>query len=147
MTKAEMAAKLVAMGLKREYKPVWDPESERMGLEVRRPPRFVDGRMSGAEVDLYDTRTIRVWTSKKKKARQIALDNGFKVRLLDGEAELYLPGDRADEFLHQLGAKVRSKRKPPSPETIAKGQAALKRMREARKAKLGPSNATLGTDS
>lgn len=124
-----MSKKLSSIGLKRSYKPVndvgngeRDPGRERILLECRRPATITDGVMKGAEMDIYDDSTVRVWTSQKQKANLIAKANGFKVRLLDGEAELYIPVSRADEFLHGLGAKVK---KVMSPERIAKMALAL----------------------
>ncbi len=144
LTQQEMSARISAMGLKRRYKPVNDPSnSEReKGEEVilleTRKMQIADGTLKGAEVDIYDDHTVRVWTHRKKKAADIARSIGCKVRLLDGEAELYLPAARADEFLHGLGVKVKSNRKGPvlTPEQRAKALAAAQAARKAKKAAL-----------
>lgn len=142
LTQQEMSARISAMGLKRRYKPVNDPSnSEReKGEEVilleTRKMQIADGTLKGAEVDIYDDHTVRVWTHRKKKAADIARSIGCKVRLLDGEAELYLPAARADEFLHGLGVKVRHARPAASPELVAKRVEALRRFRESKKAGL-----------
>jgi len=111
LSKQEMSDKLLSIGLKRKYKPYWDGDSEHgsICLETRKFS-IVDGELSGSEIDVCDDNTIRVWTSKKPTAMARARENGFKIKLFDGEAELYIPADRADEFLHKLGAKVRMNR-------------------------------------
>jgi hypothetical protein len=113
----QMTDKLSSLGLKRRYKPLNDDANterdageEIIKLDTRRPATFVDGFMRGADIDIYDDSTVRVWTSQKNKAMAIASSQGFRIRKLDGEAELYLPMARADEFLHGLGAKVKMNR-------------------------------------
>lgn len=132
LTKAEMLSKLKTIGLKREYKPYWEegPKHDTILLECRKPATIIDGIMIGVNMDVYDDATIGVWTSRKQNANAIAKANGFKIRLLDGEADLFLPVDRADEFLHKMGAKVK---KQMSAEAKAKGAARLSKAREASK--------------
>lgn len=118
----EMGAVLKQMGLKRAYKPYAEGENGhwKILLHTRRPVKITKGVMSGVEVDTYDPQTVRVWTNQKQKANAVAKANGFKVRLLDFEAELYVPGDRADEFLHGLGARVKKQLSPEALEKLRK---------------------------
>lgn len=139
LTIAEMTAKLKELGLARRYKPVNDPANidraagrEVILLEVRRPAKITGGEMSGAEIDIYDRGTVRVWTAQKSKAMRVARENNFRVRLLDGEAELYIPMARADEFLHGFGAKVKTTR-PLTPEQAAAVAARFAKARAAKK--------------
>lgn len=141
LTTEEMISKLKTLGLKRKYKPVNDfANSERdsgqevIMLEVRKPASFVDGYMSGSEIDISDNKTVRIWTSRKNKAAAVARDNNFPVRFFDGEAELYVPLERADEFLHSFGAKVKSKRNF-TPEQIEAIKMRLSKFRLARREK------------
>lgn len=152
LTQQEMSARISAMGLKRSYRPVNDPSNtereagnEIILLETRKF-EIKDGVLKGSQIDVYDSSTVRVWTHKKKKAAAVARAVGCKVRLLDGEAELYLPAARADEFLHAFGAKVKRPisqerldalarvRASMTPEQIEKRNAALAAARLARKA-------------
>lgn len=136
---ADMCEHLNGLGLTRRYKPFNDPSNverekgtEIIALECRRPAAIVGGAMNGSSVEVYDGHTVRVWTSKKAKAMRIARENGFRVRLLDGEAELFIPTNRADEFLHGLGAKVRTTR-AMTPEQRAAATARLAKARQDRK--------------
>jgi hypothetical protein len=119
MTKEEMNATLASMGLKKIYKPFTDNDNTKdiICLTTRKPAKIIDGIMHGSDIDLYDNNTFRVWTSHKNKAIKAAKDNNFKIRPLDGEAELFIPVSRADEFLHSFGAKVKANRKV-HPKTI-----------------------------
>lgn len=143
LTNEEMVSKLSSLGLKRRYKPyndVRNPElpsgEEKILLECRRPiTRALDGVASGTEIDIYDSNTVRVLTPRKTKAMATARANGFKVRLLDGEAELYLPMSRADEFLHGFGAKVKATRNL-TPEQRAAAVGRLAKGRQDRKPRL-----------
>ena len=142
LNKQEMSDKLLSIGLKRKYKPYNDeanserePDKQIILLEARRPAQIVDGELRGCEIDVYDDSTIRVWTNQKQKAKTIAAANQFKIRLLDGEAELYIPADRADEFLHGLGAKVRATRTLTQEQRDASRERMAK-MHQARKTSL-----------
>jgi hypothetical protein len=124
---------LLKLGLKRRYKPYWEGDSEAgsIALETRRFA-ITDGTMKGTQMDIYDDNAVRVWTSRKAKAMALARANGFKVRLLDGEAELHIPTSRADEFLHGLGAKVKATR-VLTPEQRAELSARMAKVQQARK--------------
>jgi len=118
LSKEMMLNTIAAMGLKKRYQPYQDNIETEVILLTCRKPATIDsaGDMNGSEIDIYNPTTIRVWTSQLKKANKLAKDKGFRIRVLDGEAELFVPADRADEFLHGLGAKAR---KQTSPEARA----------------------------
>ena len=140
LSSTDMSVKIASLGLKRKYKPYHENTEKARPVilqQTRQPPVITGGGiMHGCEMDIHDDQTVRVWTSQKKKAADLARTNGFNVRLLDGEAELYIPIARADEFLHSLGAKVKVNRPPPvmTPEWRAKSLAALAAYRAGRKA-------------
>lgn len=138
---ADLSDLLAGLGLKRTYFPYLDGEPGRWNilLQARKPAMIIDGELRGAEFCLHDTETVLVWTSQKIKAKMIADMIGCKVRLLDGEAELYLPIKEADRFLHGLGAKVKSSRKAPvlTPEQQQKATETLAKYREGLKVGLG----------
>jgi hypothetical protein len=141
LTLAEMTDKLKRIGLTRRYKPMNDPANndrekgdEVILLECRRPASIVAGLLKGAEIDIYDDSTVRVWTNQKTKAMALAKSQGFRIRKLDGEAELYIPTAVADHYLHGFGAKVRQT-KVMSPEQKS---ALLERFAKARQARKVP---------
>lgn len=107
MTKEEMLATLKARGLKKRFKPQWEHESETILLETKRPATIQDGKVNGSEISVYDTSCFCVWTSQKQKAKKYAMIHNLKVRLLDGEAELYVPNNLADDLLPKFRAKTR----------------------------------------
>lgn len=133
-SKAEMLDILKGVGCKKTYKPYAEVDcGELMAihLHTRKPPVIKDGIMTGCQITLWGTNQdqFQIWTSQKTKAMKIARDNKFSIRCFDGEAEIYIPGSKADGFLHSFGAKVKSNRKA-SPKAIE----ALKQYR-ANKAK------------
>ena len=95
------------LGLRKAYRPYQEPETGAILLKVRRPAQIVDGHLQGSEIDLFDSSTFRVWTPRKKKAKALAQRYGLRVRLLDGEAELFIPAELADTVLPVFGAKTR----------------------------------------
>jgi hypothetical protein len=95
------------LGLRKIYRPCQEPESGAILLRVRRPAQIEDGRLQGSEIDLYDADTFRVWTCRRMKAKAMAVRHGLKVRLLDGEAELFVPAALADTILPAFGAKTK----------------------------------------
>ena len=117
MTKEKMLEQLERMGVKKIYKPYYEPESGQICLTVRKPPVITDGQMKGSSIEVYNKSSFLVWTSHKSKAMRIARENGFKINIFDGEAEMFIPAIRADEFLKVMGAKVKSNRKA-SPQAI-----------------------------
>ena len=98
---------LRAMGCKAIFKPYQEAEARAVLLETRRPAEIVGGRLVGSMIDLYDRTTFRIWTNKTKKARAAAVRYGLRLRLMDGECELFIPAHLADELLPEFGAKVK----------------------------------------
>lgn len=141
MTHLELSEKLTKIGLKKRYKPYQETETKAICLQTRKAATVIDGVMSGAEIDLYDDSTFRIWTSQKKKANALAIKHGLKINLLDGEAELFVPVKLADELLHSLGAKVKKTLKPPTEAQIA----ARKAFSKASSIKNSP-NKTIATE-
>ena len=118
---------LKRLGLRKTYFPHREPEGGAVTLKVRRPAQIVDGRLQGSAIDLIDGSTFRIWTSRKKKARALAERHGLRVRLMDGEAELFVPAALADEILPVFGARTR---RELSQEQL---EAARLRMKQVRK--------------
>ncbi|MFA6253474.1 MAG: hypothetical protein WC687_04385 [Patescibacteria group bacterium] len=114
------------LGLRKAYRPYLEPESERVMLKVRRPAQIVDGHLHGSEIDLHAAETLRIWTAKKKKARTLAQKHGLRVRLLDGEAELFVPAALADAILPVFGACTK---RELSPEQLEAVRARMKKAR------------------
>lgn len=123
----EVHEHLRQLGLRKTFRPYLEPESGIILLTVRRPAQVVAGRLQGSEIDLYDAETFRVWTPKKKTARAIAARYGLRVRLLDGEATLFVPAALADAILPAFGAKTK---RDLTPEQL---EAARLRMEQVRK--------------
>lgn len=142
LTLDEMQKKLKTLGLFRRYKPVNDDSNtdrekgdEVILLECRKPASIVAGLLKGAEIDIYDDSTVRVWTNQKTKAMALAKSQGFRIRKLDGEAELFIPTAVADHYLHGFGAKVRqTKVMTPEQKSVL-----LERLAKARQARKVPS--------
>lgn len=106
-TNKQLTDKLLLMGCKARLKPCQDTESESIELEVRHPAVVVDGLLKGEQIDVYDLSTFRVWTPHTKKAKAYAARHRLRLRALEGECELFIPGHLADEILPMLGAKVK----------------------------------------
>lgn len=98
---------LEAMGCKIPFKPYREAETGAILLQVRRPTTIVEGRLKGAQIDLYGPSTFRVWTPQIRKAKACAARYGLRIRLLDGECVLFIPAHLADALLHGFGAKVK----------------------------------------
>ncbi len=122
----EIQEQLKRLGLRKAYRPYVEPESGRILLKVRKPAQIIEGRLHGAEIDLYAAETFRVWTSKRRKAQALAQKHKLRIRLLDGEAELFVPAALADAILPVFGAKTRRELTPPQLE------AARLRMKQVR---------------
>lgn len=117
MTVKEMEARLEALGVRRRFKPLWDFERGHMLLQSRRPAAIIDGRLSGCEI-VFDGRSFVVWTSQRRRAAHYARAHALRIRLLDGEALLYLPAELADAILPALGAAVRRQVSPVMRERL-----------------------------
>lgn len=95
------------MGCTAHFIPYWDSESRTILLEVRNPAKIVEGRLVGSQIDVYDKSTFRAWTPRKTKANAYSARYNLVIRNLDGECELFVPANKADEILPQFGAKVK----------------------------------------
>ena len=109
MTKQEMAGQLQTLGLKKSFKPYSEPETGTLMLATRYPAQIVDGLLRGNEICLQG-KLFRVWTARKRLAHDLAKQHSLKVRLLDGETELWIPAELADELLPKFGAKIKHAR-------------------------------------
>jgi len=114
MTKQEMAEQLQTLGLKKSFKPYAEPEADTIMLATKHPAQIVDGLLRGDEICLQGKR-FRVWTARKRLAHDLAKQHGLKVRLLDGEAELWIPAELADELLPKFGARNHKASRELSP--------------------------------
>ena len=112
MTAKEMQAMLRGLGLRKTFKPYQEPETDTILLTVRKPAQIVDGRLVGSEISFDGKNTFKVWTPRKKKAAALARAHALKIRLLDGEVELYVPVNLADALLPLFGAKTRRELTP-----------------------------------
>lgn len=106
MTAGEASTKLAALGVRRGFSPIIEAETGTVLLKVRRAVRIEGGALEGCEIVL-SAGGFLVWTAQSRTARKLAALHGVKVRLLNGEAELTIPGALADEILPKLGARVR----------------------------------------
>jgi hypothetical protein len=106
-SRKQLSEKIEAMGVKKKFKPYTEPESGAIMLQVRNPALIMDGLLVGSEIDVYDKSTFRIWTGRKQKARAYAQRYRLTIRLLDREAELFVPAHLADEILPKFGAKVK----------------------------------------
>ncbi|KAF0125443.1 MAG: hypothetical protein FD189_1625 [Elusimicrobia bacterium] len=141
-TTEELTEKLRRMGCKKPFKPYRETGTGALLLHVRRPAAIVEGRLVGSEIDLHGPATFRVWTSQKKKAASTAREHGLKVRLLDGEAELFIPAALADELLPKFGAKVKRELSEAERERL---KARLLRIKPHRKGLSACQDRPLGT--
>ena len=105
MTKHEMLEHLTTLGVKKSFKPYSESETGACMLETRKPAQISDGLVRGSEICLQG-KLFRVWTPRKRLAHTLAKQHNLRVRLLDGEAELYVPPELADELLPKFGAKI-----------------------------------------
>jgi len=99
------------MGLGMRYWPFLEnAETETILLASRRPAWILDdGRLEGTQAEIYDSATIRVWTSRVLLARRIAAEYNLKIRLLNGECILDIPAALADGLLPRFGVKSRKR--------------------------------------
>ena len=114
LTKSVVLKTLKSWGLRKTFKPyLADDGVEAWLLLVRRPAHIVDGALRGGEVWIdFRSKVFRVWTSQRTLARAVAGGHGLKVRLLDGEAEVFIPAALADDLLPRFGAKVKREMAP-----------------------------------
>jgi hypothetical protein len=127
MTKKEMADHLKRVGITKDFRVTWDGLVGEGVILFHARYTIINGIFKGTRIDLHPNDTIvQIWTSSKKKAKVYALAHDCKVRLLDGEAILYVPGTKADALLPRFGAKVRRVPTPAQLEVIARGLNSLK---------------------
>lgn len=106
MTKQEMQEHLKTLDMLKAFKPYAEPESGAFMLETRKPAQIVNGLLRGCGICLQG-KLFRVWTPRKRQAHILAKQHNLRVRLLDGEAEIWVPAELADELLPLFGAKVK----------------------------------------
>ena len=106
-TTKQLLEVLRKMGCKIPFKPYREAGTGAILLHVRRPAQIIEGRLQGSEIDVYDSTTFRVWTPQVKKARAYTARYGLRLRLMDGECELFIPAHLADALLHGFGAKAK----------------------------------------
>lgn len=84
-----------------------EKETEAKIVQTRKPWVVLDGELVGSEIVL-DGNHYRVWTGRVSLARKYARANGWKIRELTGECELYVPALGANiPVLKKFGAKVK----------------------------------------
>lgn len=107
-SRAEVLEHLSSCGVVSRFKPRIELETGDILLECRKPAKIVEGALHGTEIAIYDLgRMFQVWTSHKSRGMAIAQSFGLRIRLLDGECEVFVPYALADELLPRFGAKVK----------------------------------------
>jgi len=109
MTQKEMKAHLINVGVRKAFQPYFEEGRVMPGnflLKTRPPFDIVNGRLVGGEI-VCRGNDFLVWTPKVRLARRIAKEHRLTLRELDGESELYVPANLADEILPKFGARVK----------------------------------------
>lgn len=149
LTFDEMTKTIRGFGLAKDYFPFNDPAnqerepgSEIILLETRKF-EIKDGWLVGSAMDIctpgvytgvnVPEPSVRIWTAQKAKANAIAKAEGFRIRLLDGECDIFIPCSVADKFLHAFGARVKKQCKPLTPEQLQAKRNHIARVNQARK--------------
>lgn len=130
MTKEKALSLLSEAGSKKTYFLLEESESKTVLFKTRRQSKIVDGELVGSEVDVFNAQEARVWTSKKNLAAKLAREHDLRVRLMDKEAELFVPLTLADKLLPKFGVKVK---RTVSDERLAVMREAGKRLAALRK--------------
>lgn len=116
-----------------------EKETEAKMVQTRNQLQIIDGELVGSEIVL-ERDFYRVWTGRIGLARRYAKDNGWKIRELDGECELWIPvSDAAIPILKKFGAKVK---RTLSPEALAGAMQRLSKINS--KSKKMPQEGTSG---
>lgn len=110
MTQEQIKIKLRQLGLLKLFKVCLEAETGTCLLATKEPARIIDGILHGSEIALMRDNMFLVWTGRRRLAQEIAKRHKLNVRLLDGEAQIWVPPNLADELLPKFGAKV--KRQP-----------------------------------
>lgn len=106
MTPKEMKKLLKTLGVKKNFKPVFDDVTGTIYLKTKLPPKIEDGIMSGTEICLSGKLFV-IWTSKQALVKKLEKEHGFKVIHMAGESIIYIPADKADKCLTKFGAYTR----------------------------------------
>lgn len=106
-TKEELKKMMRGLGIKSRFKPYQEPGTGNIYIQTSKPAKIKDGRLVGCEIVLEGPATFRVWTPRTRLAKTCAIRYELRVRLLDGEADLYIPASLADILLRQFGASVK----------------------------------------
>lgn len=141
MTIEEMQKFMQGIGVKKQFFYSWEYETEAIMVKTRRPAIVSGGYLTGCNiVFLTKQQEFDVWTSQKNKAKAYAKTHGLKVRLLDGEAILWVPPAKADEILPKFGANVKR------IQSEAQKVASVRALQAMRLSKKGPANAAVGAE-
>lgn len=109
MNREQVVELLESWGVRTPFRLEKEPgDGGRWQVLTRKPARVVDGWLEGTQIDVaWDMGGFRVWTSQRTVAKALAVEHGLKAHLLDGEAEVCVPGALADELLPRFGAKYK----------------------------------------
>lgn len=111
MTIEEMHGVLKGLGIKKAFKPQWENETGAIIIQTKKPATTNGGDLVGTSIALQagyrKEGLFNVWTNQKKRANTYAKANKLKITLFDGEAELWIPADKADQLLPVFGAKIK----------------------------------------
>jgi hypothetical protein len=110
MTKKEIKQALLDIGVKQEFKGYQDPDSELPVIVIKVRKKTANEIALGAGVK-GKSDTFCVWTKQSQKARAYSIKHNLIFRNLDGECELYVPANLADEILPEFGARIKAHRK------------------------------------
>jgi hypothetical protein len=123
MNRDEVVAVLKSWGVSKPFKVYRSEEGTRWNVLVKKPAEWVDGYFSGSDILIdFDRKCFRVWTASRQRARALASEHGLRVDLLDGEAELWVPGSLADELLPRFGARIKRENSPGQKAALASGR-------------------------
>lgn len=134
MTISEVTSELAALGIKRSFRPIIEPETGAVMIKTRRPAQIVAGELEGCEISQRGSAFV-VWTGQAVKARKLAKRYGLRVRALNGEAEVTVPASLADEVLPKLGAQVRRELTQAQKDAL---RARLEQARNSPNSRFGP---------
>jgi hypothetical protein len=88
------------------FRLVIEPETGAQMIATRRQAMIADGKLEGSEITTTSG-GYRVWTARTRLARELAERHGLKLRLWDGEADLFVPDALAAALLPRFGARTR----------------------------------------
>lgn len=117
-TLRQLNAEISALTCEQTFKPYLERESQVTLLQVRKPAEILNGKLTGTEIDVYDTGTFRIWTPQVRKAKTFSSLHSIKVRVLDGECELFVPVHLAGKILKAFGAKTKKSISPAARQRL-----------------------------